>query len=204
LQNDWVPLPKNLIGKITGEPPPSPEPAPIVPQVFDGHGVRCKVCAHPAREEIERRYVTMNPRGITRWVADNGYPTLSVAVLEKHFRDCVVGELLLSKGAQQSAENFRARVEKLVSRCEGYLDEFDEQEPSDFGKDWKGLSSVLNQLRAALELYGKALGHLGPDNVINIIESPQFQAVIVPIANITARCEHCGPSVEKLLTTDGE
>lgn len=176
---------------------------PIVHEIFDERGARCKVCAHPAREEIERRYVTTNPRGISRWVADNGYPTVSVPVLEKHFRDCIVGELLLAKGAQQSAENFRARCEKLVKRIEGYLDEFDDQETPDgtnLPKDWKGLSSVLNQLRAALELYGKALGHLGPDNVINIIESPQFQAVIVPIANIAARCEKCGPPIEKLLS----
>jgi hypothetical protein len=207
--NARVPLPKNLVGKITGEldPPPELIPDPVTQVVVLSLSVRCQVCAHPQRAEIERRYVTTKPSGISSWLVEQGFQRVTASVIKKHFIDCVVGELILSKGAAQSAENFKARVEKLVSRCEGYLDEFDDQDSGDNGikapKDWKGLSGVLNQLRTALELYGKACGHLGPDSVINIIESPQFQAIIVPIAQITATCAQCGPTVERLLTEDG-
>jgi hypothetical protein len=205
-----VPLPKNLVGKITGEPDTSPDPPVVtVPQpVMDRAGVRCRVCAHPQRHEIEKRYVTATPAGIAKWLSEDGHERIPASVIKKHFEVCVVGELILSKGAQQSAENFRARTEKLVSRLEGYLDEFDDQDSEDVGgikspKDWKGLAAVVNQLRASLELFGKACGHLGPDNVINIIESPQFQTVITTIAQITVQCPHCGPAVKNVLT-DGD
>jgi hypothetical protein len=201
-----VPLPKKLADKITGEIDPPPDPIvqqPIMPSA----GVRCRVCAHPQRAEIESRFVNSTPAGIAAWLTENGYPRVTGQYIKKHFDRCVVGELVRSQGAQQSAENFRVRIEKLVSRLEGYLDEFDDQDDAVDGvkmpKDWKGLSAVVNQLRASLELFGKACGHLGPDNVINIIESPQFQTVITTIAQITVQCNQCGPAVKNVLT-DGD
>jgi hypothetical protein len=91
---------------------------------------------------------------------------------------------------------------------EGYLDEFDEQGEGEDGikppKDWKGLAAIANQLRAAIELLGKASGHLGPDNVINIIESPQFVTVATNIAQVTVQCPNCGPAVKTILMESTE
>jgi hypothetical protein len=203
-----VPLPKKLADKITGDPdPPSDSsPDPVAPEITSSS--RCRVCTHPQRHEIEKRYVTAKPSGIAAWLVESGHIRLPTTIIKKHFVECVVGELILSKGAQQSAENFRARVEKLVSRLEGYLDEFDGQDNEADGikmpKNWKGLASVANQLRASLELFGKACGHLGPDNVINIIESPQFVSVITTISKITVLCPNCGPAVKDVLTNGDE
>lgn len=199
-----MPIPKALANKIEGknEIPPAAEVVTAV--VMDRAGVRCRVCAHPQRTEIENQFATLKPAGIAKWLRDGGMPQVPAPIIAKHFETCVVKEILLSKNGQRSAENFLARVDKLVSRMEGYLDDFDEQDPDKQGpKDWKGLSAMANQLRASLELLGKASGHLGPDIEINIVESPQFIAIAAPIAQITAKCAHCGPAVKNILT-DGD
>jgi len=202
-----VPLPKNLRGKINGESDP---PVRVTSEASNElatmarTGSRCLVCAHPNRAAIEEKIVEFKPPAIARWIVENGWPSISSDVVKKHFAVCIVSEVVRDKGAQRTAERFVARIEKLVGRMEGYLDEFDAQDSDDIGgvkapKDWKGLSAIANQLRASLELLGKASGHLGPDNVINIIESPQFVTVATSIAQVTVQCPACGPAVKNIL-----
>jgi hypothetical protein len=198
IENRRVPIPKALANKIEGKPEETPVQI-VAATETDLRGARCRVCLHPQKSEIEDRFATMRPQGIARWLIEHGYLGVPASLIKKHFDVCVVGDLFMAKNGQQSAESFRNRIDKLVTRLEGYLDEFDEQEPGQFGKDWKGLSAVANQLRASLELLGKASGHIGPDNVIQIIESPQFQAFVIKVSQVTVQCDRCGPLVEAAL-----
>lgn len=197
-----MPLPSQLKNKIN--PNSEALPVQVVPKPVT-QGSQCKICGHAQRSEIEEMYTNVSPRGIADWLLRQGFDPVKEPAINRHFKNCVAGAIVRGASAARSADAFITRVEGLADRLEGYLDEFDEQDPDKNGpKDWRGLSSVVRELRASLELLGKTLGHVRPDVEINIIESPQFVAIATPIAQITARCSNCGPAVKAILTEDSE
>lgn len=196
-----MPLPSQLKSKIS--PAVEVVTAQVEPRPVRS-GKQCRICSHPNRSEIEEMYAYVSPRGIADWLLRQGFDPVKEFAISRHFKQCVAGDMIRGSNAARSAETFISRVEGLADRLEGYLDEFDAQDSKDAPKDWRGLSSVVRELRAALELLGKTLGHIRPDIEVNIIESPQFVAVITPIAQITAKCSTCGPAVKTVLTEGGE
>lgn len=201
-----MPLPSGIKNKITPTPdPPVPVASvPVTPKPITA-GSPCKVCVHEQRAEIEEMFTHVSSRGIADWLLRQGFEPIKEPAINRHFKKCVAGAVMRGASAARSADAFVTRVEGLADRLEGYLDEFDEQDSDKNGpKDWRGLSSVVRELRASLELLGKTLGHVRPDIEINIVESPQFVAVMTPIAQITAKCPMCGPAVKTVLTDGGE
>lgn len=196
-----MPLPSQLKSKIN--PASEVLPVQVVPKPITS-GSQCKICGHAQRSEIEEMYAHVSPRGIADWLLRQGFEPVKEPAINRHFNKCIAGAIVRGASAARSAETFISRVEGLVDRLEGYLDEFDAQDNKDAPKDWRGLSSVVRELRASLELLGKTLGHIRPDIEVNIIESPQFVAIATPIAQITARCSNCGPAVKAILTEDSE
>lgn len=196
-----MPLPSALKSKIT--PAVTVKPEIIIPKPVSSGG-RCQLCQHPNRSEIESMYADNVPaRQIADWLLRNNFPAVKDTSINQHFKKCVAGALLRGSGAARSADAFLTKIEGLTDRLEGYLDEFDSQDPDKSGpKDWRGLAAIATQLRSTLELLGKTLGHVRPDVEINIVESPQFQTVVMPIVQVTAKCPHCGPIVESMLTEE--
>ena len=198
--NGQMPLPSALKNKIT---PANPEPVIEVVKPIVAGG-RCYVCKHDQRSEIEAMFADqVSARKIADWLIRQGHVEIKEKTIFKHFNECVPGALLRGSRDKRSADTFLTRIEGLTDRLEGYLDEFDSQDPDKSGpKDWRGLAAIVNQLRSTLELLGKTLGHVRPDVEINIVESPQFQTVVMPIVQVTAKCSHCGPIVESMLTEE--
>lgn len=183
-------------------------PKPVKP------GTQCRVCAHEHRSEIEEMYTNVSPRGISDWLLRQGFEPVKEYALNNHFNKCIAGAIVRGARAARSADAFTSRIEGMLDRLDGYLEEFDQEkalcaqcgvdiEKSGM-KDWRGLSGLLREWREAMALYGKVLGHVRSDIEINVIESPQFKAVVMPIVQVTAKCAHCGPTVERVLTEGDE
>jgi hypothetical protein len=224
-----VPLPPKLREKVDAPAPALPEPlAPAAPQVTpeppahadrqNKPGHQCKVCQHDWRAKIEAHYA--DNRG-ARWIADwllrasvENSKILHVKerTILAHFDKCVKGAVMKSESSTRSADAFLGKLEGLSDRIEGYLKQFDEsghvcgkcrepdeEAPKPREKDFRSAAALLREARSILELWGKTLGHVRPDTVINIIENPQFLAVVNPICEVTAACSRCGPMVAGLL-----
>jgi hypothetical protein len=138
----------------------------------------CGVCNHPDRDAIDKAVVDRSQShraialhyGISRFAVDRHVQHISAAL--KTVR------LNRETGANQS---LMERIESLISRTENFLSTAEKT-----GQVAQGLAAV-RELRALLELLGKASGELKPDGattVVNILQSPEILQVIRAVRTV--------------------
>ncbi len=131
----------------------------------------CTVCAHPDLEAIDEALVSRQPY---RAIAERH--CLSSSAVLRHSQNHVSPAL-----AALQAERERAGGERLVDRIEDLMDRADRllSASEESGKVVQALAAV-REMRALLELLGKASGELKPDGpqvVVNLISSDEWLAV---------------------------
>ncbi len=131
----------------------------------------CKVCAHPERDAIDAALVCGDSQ--RSLAARYGLTPSSVA---RHYRNHVSAALAAlttertERTEQAGGGALLDRVEALIRRAERILDAAEGD-----GKVSTALSAI-KELRALLELLGKATGELDdrPQVTINLLSSPEW------------------------------
>lgn len=131
-------------------------------------GRTCSVCAHEDRQEIDEALVSGTPY---RDIA--GRTGLTTSALSRHRSDHISAALqsVVVERDADAAASLLDRVEDLIGRTERILSASEES-----GKVAQALGAV-RELRALLELLGKASGELKPDGliqVLNVQTSPEW------------------------------
>lgn len=143
-------------------------------------GRACSICSHEDRQAIDEALVS-----------GTGYRNLaerfsvSLAALSRHRNEHVSAALqaVVVEREREAAGSLLDRVESLIGRTEALLSSAEAT-----GKVAQALGAV-RELRALLELLGKASGELKPDGlvqVLNVQTSPEWlairQAVLLALA----------------------
>lgn len=117
----------------------------------------CKVCSHPDRNTIDR--LLAEPFCVNRDVARRF--KLTPHAVGRHSRDHVPRRLAaaVSNGSALSARSLLERVESVVTKLEGLVEQ--SPEPA-------ALLGVVAQLRPYHELLGRVTRELQPDTVVNV------------------------------------
>lgn len=143
-------------------------------------GQRCTICSHDDRESIDEALVA----GTAYRNLAERYG-LSLAALSRHRNDHVSAALqaVVIEREHDAASSLLDRVESLIGRTERLLSTAEES-----GKVAQALGAV-RELRALLELLGKASGELKPEGlvqVLNVQTSPEWvqirQAILMALA----------------------
>lgn len=134
-------------------------------------GRPCTICIHDDRDAIDESLVSGKP---FRPIAERF--SVSVAALSRHRSDHVSAALkaVVVERARDQAETLMDRVEGLIVRTERLLEASESS-----GKVAQALGAV-RELRALLELLGKASGELKPDGlvqVLNVQTAPEWLAI---------------------------
>lgn len=134
-------------------------------------GRACSVCTHDDRQAIDEALVSGTPY---RNLAEQF--SVSLAALSRHRSDHVSAALqaVVVERERDAAASLLDRVESLIERTERILSASEET-----GKVAQALGAV-RELRALLELLGKASGELKPDGlvqVLNVQTSPEWLAI---------------------------
>jgi hypothetical protein len=131
---------------------------------------RCTICAHPERDGIDSELAT----GTTYMDIARRYEVGPESV-RRHAQNHLSPALAAVRAAREETEaaDLVTRIEGLIARAELM-----------FGAAAKGGQSaqalaVLKELRALLELWGKATGQLDerPTVTLNLMASPEWLAV---------------------------
>lgn len=134
-------------------------------------GRSCSICTHEDRQTIDEALVSGTAY---RNLAERF--SLSLAALSRHRSEHVSAALqaVVVERDRQAAGSLLDRVEDLIGRTERILSSAEES-----GKVAQALGAV-RELRALLELLGKASGELKPDGlvqVLNVQTSPEWLAI---------------------------
>ena len=133
--------------------------------------MKCTVCRHPDREAIDRALV-MRAETFRGLAKRHG---LSKDSLLRHYDDHLPAALLKAKEAEDiaSATKLLGEVEGLRVRAIEILDAaLAETEP-----DRRSALSAIREARGCLELYGKLAGQIPEGPTVNIVMSPEWQAL---------------------------
>lgn len=134
-------------------------------------GRRCTICTHAERDEIDRRIVS----GSSYQAIHREFDVGAEAVRRHH--DAHLSPALAALAAQREEEEAAglvARVEALIGRAEILFNAASED-----GKAAQALN-VLRELRALMELWGRATGQLDdrPQVTVNLLTAPEVVAAI--------------------------
>lgn len=134
-------------------------------------GRPCSICTHDDREDIDGGLVSgTSLRDLAARFS------VSVSALSRHSQDHVSAALraVVVSREREQAETLMDRVESLIERTERLLSSAETS-----GKVAQALAAV-REMRALLELLGKASGELKPDGlvqVLNVQTSPEWLAI---------------------------
>ncbi|MBW3557114.1 MAG: hypothetical protein KY454_09310 [Actinobacteria bacterium] len=132
----------------------------------------CTICSHPKVEEIDAALVRGESR---RRVAD--WFHASESALQRHRTNCISPALVTAHAKATEEARYRSlldRIEEQATRLERVI-----QKAEDGGSTGTMLSAI-RELRAMLELLGKATGELKPDGTqvtVNIATSEEWQRI---------------------------
>ena len=139
----------------------------------------CTVCNHPQRAALDVAMVGgQSARGLARQY------NVSRDALARH-QDHISAALTAVRQDKESAEaeSLLERVEALILRAESFLSAAERT-----GQVAQGLAAI-RELRALLELLGRASGELkpdGPTTVVNILQSPEIARYIGAVRDVLA------------------
>ncbi len=127
----------------------------------------CTVCQHERQEEIDIDLVRRVP---VRQIGD-AYG-LGFSAVQRHKQRHLSPALIATGKAQMEAghRSILERLEELLDRCERYADD------ADGTGDLKLALAAVRELRATIELWGRATGELAdrPQVAINLNTDPQI------------------------------
>ena len=128
----------------------------------------CTICTHPERETIDAAIVGGEPyRSITERFS------VSTGAIARHKSDHIPATLAQATEAQEIAHagDLLAQVRDLHSRALAILGKAEK------GGDLRTALSGIAQARACLELLAKLLGELDERPQINLLLTPEWQAI---------------------------
>jgi transposase-like protein len=139
---------------------------------------RCTVCSHGDRRAIDRLLVR-NERANRRIAARYG---LAATSLRRH-RDRHLAKTLAkaqAAGEVVTADELLLEVRQLQERAEGLL------ETAESSGDLRSACAAIREARGCLELLAKLLGELQDSPTVNVLVSPQWQAIQQVLAEVLA------------------
>jgi hypothetical protein len=157
----------------------------------------CTACHHPEREAIDAAIVERQSyRAIARqW----GLSKVAVARHVAHVSRALTA--IAADREEAAAGSLRERVEGLIRRTEVFLAAAEKT-----GAVAQGLAAV-RELRALLELLGKASGELkpegGPSVSVNVLASPEIVQVTTVLMRALAPYPQARIAVADALEADG-